>query len=309
MGRSFLKYILKGITPASVRGSIQVLFRVIWVIYRSHFLFLRSKCDGQYAFSYKDLKLFIHENLWKLPQIIQVSCFDDLVENQIEDLKIFWPPALKQSELPWLYNEIFYDRTKNPSSYDHPSASIPNHGWVIDAGAFEGFFCHFAFLKGAGQIIAVEPIHELRNALCHSFEKERREDRFSVETAGLGKKPGLTSLDFDRDHPCNAALNYSSKENAVTIITIDEIVDRYNLTTKGFIKMDIEGSEMNALEGAKNTLKELKPNLAIAVYHSYDNARLCKQIIEDICPDYKIEFRGMHAWYDAPPRPHLLFAW
>ena len=72
--------------------------------------------------------------------------------------------------------------------------------------------------------------------------------------------------------------------------------------------MDIEGYEMKALEGAKQTLANDKPQLAIAVYHDYENALQCRNIILEANPTYKIEFRGMYAWF-KPPRPYLLFAY
>lgn len=288
---------------------IGALLKLIKVYQRSYLLFLRSKRSDQYAFSYKDMKLFIHENLRKSPDITQISRIGDLVELQIDDVRIFWPAAFEQSELSWLYNEIFYDRTKNPSSYDHPKVIVPENGWVIDAGAHEGFFCYFAFLKGAAKIIAIEPIYDLRDALYKTFEREKRENRFFVETVGVGKEPGVMNLNYDPEHLCEASLDHSSGSNAVEIVTIDEIIARNNLSHEGFIKMDIEGAEMDALMGAQNTLKTFKPRLAIAVYHEYKNALDCAAIIKDIRLDYHIEFRGMYGWYDDKPRPYLLFAW
>jgi hypothetical protein len=64
---------------------------------------------------------------------------------------------------------------------------------------------------------------------------------------------------------------------------------------------------MNALRGASVVLKELKPKLAVAVYHNLNNANECAAIIMKANPAYKIEFRGMYGYFD-PPRPYMLFA-
>jgi len=74
------------------------------------------------------------------------------------------------------------------------------------------------------------------------------------------------------------------------------------------IKMDVEGAEMDALLGGTQLLRNQKPKLAVAVYHDYDNAKLCSDIILQANPAYHIEFRGMYNWF-YPARPYLLFAW
>lgn len=72
--------------------------------------------------------------------------------------------------------------------------------------------------------------------------------------------------------------------------------------------MDIEGFEMKALEGAKNILRTLKPLLAIAVYHKYDNANKFAEIIENVNPEYKIKLRSCYVYF-KPSEPYILFAY
>ncbi|MBD9453534.1 FkbM family methyltransferase [Rhizobium sp. RHZ02] len=50
-------------------------------------------------------------------------------------------------------------------------------------------------------------------------------------------------------------------------ISIDDTVREYHLERVDLIKMDIEGSEMSALRGARETIRRFRPNLAICVYH------------------------------------------
>ena len=49
--------------------------------------------------------------------------------------------------------------------------------------------------------------------------------------------------------------------------TLDDYVSEKRLSRVDVIKMDIEGAEMTALEGASEVIRELKPRLAISAYH------------------------------------------
>lgn len=54
---------------------------------------------------------------------------------------------------------------------------------------------------------------------------------------------------------------------AVTSVALDDFVAERRLGRVDFIKMDIEGAELAALQGAEQVLRAQRPRLAIAVYH------------------------------------------
>lgn len=81
---------------------------------------------------------------------------------------------------------------------------------------------------------------------------------------------------------------YSAEHNIeVSAITIDDFVLRKNIQKIDFIKMDIEGAETFALQGAMETIKKFKPKLAICVYHSLTDFFEIPKLIDDLNLGYK----------------------
>ncbi|KKL21432.1 hypothetical protein LCGC14_2445530, partial [marine sediment metagenome] len=70
-------------------------------------------------------------------------------------------------------------------------------------------------------------------------------------------------------------------------ISIDDFVKEKNLRKIDFIKMDIEGAEIAALLGAKETLTKYRPKLAISVYHDIDHYYKIPNYINSLNLNYK----------------------
>lgn len=276
--------------------------------------------QSKYDFSKHDIELYVEEQFAPMRPltVCPVENSVDLIKVTIEDKAIYWPTRLTTKDLPWLYHEIFDDFNINPSSYDHPLMDLQNKKWVMDAGAAEGYFSVFSLLNTRASIIAVEPLALMRPALKQTLDLYADGRENVIVSAALSDKLGRSEIQVDFDHICDSALSStarvvdSSAANLVTesvaITTIDSLASEYSLGAKGLIKMDIEGYEMAALNGAVNLMKDHKPALAIAVYHDIENARECAAIIKAANPSYKIEFRGCYGYFD-PPRPYMVFAY
>jgi hypothetical protein len=75
----------------------------------------------------------------------------------------------------------------------------------------------------------------------------------------------------------------------VTLTTIDKLVAELGLPRVDFIKMDIEGAEVRALNGARNTIARFKPRMAITAEHNPNDERDIPDAVRRIRPDYRVQ--------------------
>ena len=57
----------------------------------------------------------------------------------------------------------------------------------------------------------------------------------------------------------------------VPTLSIDDFVAEVRLDRLDYIKMDIEGAELMALQGAEKALRRFRPKLGISIYHNFDD--------------------------------------
>jgi FkbM family methyltransferase len=167
----------------------------------------------------------------------------------------------------------------------------------IDCGAFTG---------DTIENIANYRKNYLDEFLCLEPEFENFE-RLVTKTSELGVQSvnlnvsagmnnGFTSLSGDGiSAKSNSVLDIASLEEIVPEVTLDHIALSWNPT---HIKMDIEGSEMNALVGGKEVLTRCRPNLAISVYHRPRDIVEIPQYLNQILDNYSFFLRcyGAHGY-------------
>jgi FkbM family methyltransferase len=81
----------------------------------------------------------------------------------------------------------------------------------------------------------------------------------------------------------------------IELVTLDEDIRE----PISFLKMDIEGSEINALDGARRHITEEHPALAICSYHHYEHLWEIPRMIRSMNPDYRLYLRynaQLNAW-------------
>jgi FkbM family methyltransferase len=103
------------------------------------------------------------------------------------------------------------------------------------------------------------------------------ETRARIPFTHEGGHGGCVVLADDRD----------SESDLVSVLPVDEIID----DAPTFIKMDIEGSELPALKGARKSILEHAPKLAISAYHRSTDLLDLTDYVLGLNPEYKIGLR------------------
>ncbi|PHV71352.1 FkbM family methyltransferase [Sporanaerobium hydrogeniformans] len=78
-------------------------------------------------------------------------------------------------------------------------------------------------------------------------------------------------------------------DDIIQCVAIDDVLKGFK---PSFIKMDIEGAEVDAIKGCKNTIIENHPQLAICVYHSISHIWEIPLLISSYYSGYKFYLRS-----------------
>jgi FkbM family methyltransferase len=156
-----------------------------------------------------------------------------------------------------------------------------------DCGAYDGKTAvMFALLCGDFEkIYSFEPNYHMFEAIAND-ELMKYFPRFECIKAGVSDHAG--TLSFSLGDNGSSRIDETGGVT-INIIPLDEFFKDKKPPT--FIKMDIEGAEMDALIGAKSIIEKSRPKLAICAYHGNEHIYEIPYWIKSNFPDYKIYMR------------------
>jgi len=150
--------------------------------------------------------------------------------------------------------------------YFHPLVKPEEEEVIIDGGAFDGITAQRfnLALKDNCTIYSFEP--ELKNweALQNKIEKLGLSTVKAVKL-GLWDQDSQSFLNIESDSGLGFYIDLNGTQR-ISLTSIDSFVKRESVIPD-LIKLDIEGSELKALQGAVDTLKSYRPKLITSIYH------------------------------------------
>jgi FkbM family methyltransferase len=152
---------------------------------------------------------------------------------------------------------------------------------VIDCGSNVGKYALIAARRGA-RTFAVEPDRSCIPILRRNRKLNDVVDWLTIIHAAIGASVGERTFYLAKDGARSTTRwVYTYKPRTVTVseITIDEIVSSYRLTRLDWLKLDVEASEYEAIEGAKKSLPLIR-----YVYLEVHYADLEKKINDVLLP-------------------------
>lgn len=163
---------------------------------------------------------------------------------------------------------------------------------IFDIGAWKGDTAYFFSKKcnDNAKIYAFEPdknAYDVLNVMKDKYEL----NNVIVENVLFSNKNEI--VDFVSMIPNTPIVKMNS-------ITVDEFTAKNNIERIDYLKMDVEGAEMNILKGSVNTIKKFRPSMAIAIYHGgelfMEDFYKVPVFIKEITENYEYYIRTFSPW-------------
>ena len=167
------------------------------------------------------------------------------------------------SLLNFTYKEIFENK-----EYEREYCHIEPGDVVVDCGANIGIFTRYAYEMGASKVISFEP--EPSNYRCLIKNISNKPD--NLYNKAVSNKIGSTTLYLDKNAGGHSIIKEdinNTKSGAyinTPCVSLDHLFDTKMVTEINFLKVDVEGAELEVFEGISD-LNLSRVNKIVIEYH------------------------------------------
>jgi len=188
-------------------------------------------------------------------------------------------------------------RSKYDMYFEPPIITLGASEVFVDCGAFTGdtLKIFYRYTKGRyARVYAFEPDRLNFQKFKKTIERSRW-PRISVFNKGVYSSSG--KFCFSELGTVSSCIS-SGRKNEIRrqFVRLDGFLKRDEKVT--FIKMDIEGAEIDALRGARRIIRQDKPKLVICVYHWPSNFWNIPLLIKELNPGYRVYLRHYSDYVD-----------
>jgi len=175
---------------------------------------------------------------------------------------------------------------------DQIKSVLKSNETIVDVGAHHGEFLH-QFLSFANfnfkKFVLFEPDHKNRKILLRNLVNRNLQTNNSIIVREdiITHQAGVCKFAF--------GFGYASKIHD----KIGNVVQSFSIDALGlepsFLKLHIEGEELNALKGAQKTIERHRPIVLVTCYHNEDGLWKLPDFFVENFDDYNLHFR-LHGW-------------
>lgn len=193
------------------------------------------------------------------------------------------------------YGKVINEMEKN-TYFDLLDYEKINYGAFVDCGAYDGN-TSINFINWTNNnyshIYCFEPDRENYDLCKKNLKIEISEEKVTIINNGTWSC--ATELFFEENNNGSSKICDKS-ELSINTVALDDILKGANDIS--FIKMDIEGAELESLKGAECTIRRCRPMLAVSIYHKPEDIYEIPKYLCSLKLDYIFKFRHytMQEW-------------
>lgn len=164
----------------------------------------------------------------------------------------------------------------------------------LDAGAYLGESIEDFIVRtneNFRAIYAFEPSKANYKELMKNMGQKISDDRIHIFNCGLSNKSETLYFDINTSSSAMGSKELGEETEACEVKPINEVLTEEECNALTFIKMDIEGAEMQALQSLEKYIAAGSPKLAISVYHKPEDIWEIPLYIHGINPNYRFYLR------------------